>query len=202
MFLEGITLGVIIGKLRGGRLWSIGRIKMKMWPLIIVALLIQFLSMFIGSYSWSSHIVPYAYIVSLGLILVFLIFNFHKKSLWIIFAGIFLNMLALILHKNAMPIAMDLVKNTNYGQSISEINNNNLINYISFEKIEGFSKYLGRFIFIKRPYICPSIMSIGDILVSIGVLVFTQSQMMNNYYGKYSYSSRSKMINFRYSGNK
>ncbi|PAB59353.1 DUF5317 family protein [Anaeromicrobium sediminis] len=202
MFLEGITLGIIIGKLRGGRLGNIGRTNMKMWPLIIFALFIQFLPLFIGSYSWSGYIVPYAYIVSLGLILVCLIFNLDKKSLWIVSLGMLLNMVALILHKNAMPISMDLIKNTNYIQSISEINNNNLIKYIEFEKVEGISKYLGRFILIKRPYISSSIMSIGDILVSIGVLAFTQAQMLNNYYHNYSYSSRSRMIKFRYSGNK
>lgn len=182
MFLEAIFLGILLGMIRGGRLSNLSKVHLRGGALIILILLVQLSMVF-----WSrlSIVVPHRVWMSFALsVLLFIAssISLSRKSFFFIPVGALLNVLAMAFNHMKMPVMMP-VKMTPYFTTLkSGILSQDIFNYTLFTSAHPIFKYLGKIILLPDWYYGLQMLSMGDVLISIGLFLFIQNEMNNTLY--------------------
>lgn len=193
MFIEAIVLGIIIGLVRNGSFRNISITKIRGWFLILLALIIQVM---ISVFSNISIVQAYGkqfYIVSAVLITLTLIINLDKKAMWLILIGAILNYVVMFINGFRMPIYFEGLKLAGLEDMVDGIKNGEIINYMSLDEVGNWTKHLGKYIVIPKPYPMAKVISIGDIIMSLGMVLFIQGEMIKSYF-----TTRSRMVRVGY----
>lgn len=195
MLLEALLLGIIFGKLRGGRINRIGHLSFKIPILAYVALIIKlvtYIMITLGHEFFIQQrlILNIAYFCFLFLAL---FFNLHYKPVWLILIGTILNFAATTLNSGSMPIDLALLEKLELKNLLTSINSGALHYYIPLEQAKSFTIHLGRKIILPDFYPFKPILSIGDILVSLGLFFLIQTMMVSSMHRR-----ASKTIKFDY----
>lgn len=196
MFLEAIILGVAIGKLRKGRLTSLGDTQFKGLWLVIIAFLTQISPIFLSRANVFMEYLIYMPFVAMCLMVIVLFMNLDKSGIWFIIAGTIMNLVAVGMNGFKMPIDFKGLEYAGLHGVIETIQDGSLINYVNMESVVDFSRYLGKFIPLPDMYPFAKVLSIGDIFLMVGVVILVQGEMKKVFYRaagsmvKYSYKSR------------
>lgn len=199
MILEGLILGIIIGKIRGGKIEHLGKFMFRSSFLLVFALILQIGTSILISIGNEGAIDNrmILYIISYIMLFIVLFLNSGRKSVWVILIGTVANFLALVLNKGSMPIDIALLEKMGFENMLQSFNIGMLPNYISLNEAYSFTVHLGKKFATPAGYPLKQIFSIGDIFVSLGLLIFTQSIMQTN---KHHHSPRT--VSFDYQGRK
>ncbi|MCG8540476.1 MAG: DUF5317 domain-containing protein [Clostridia bacterium] len=181
MFLEAIVLGIIIGLVRNGSITNIGIMKIRGWYLVILAFFLQIATLIFDNLSFFKSYGRYFYIASVLLIILTLIINLDKKGMWIILTGALLNFIAILMNQWKMPIDFEGLRLAGLGHMVDKIISGEIVNYVALEKVVNWTKHLGKYIVIPRPYLMAKVISIGDIFMSLGIIFFIQGEMTRSY---------------------
>lgn len=171
MFLDGLVIGGLIGKIRGGEFKELLNINLRAVWLIVLAFSIQFAVIFFyPDFLWLA--IPLTY----GILLLFSYLNRHQPGFCLIMAGIAMNLLVMVANGGRMPVDVEYAKRFapedvpalvagEYGKHIgmSELTKLNL---------------LGDIFYLHAPYPHETLVSLGDIVFSIGVFIFIQKIMV------------------------
>lgn len=195
MFLEAVILGVVIGVVRNGSIRNINFTKIRGWFLVILAFILQISTLIFKGMSIIHSYGKYFYIASAVLIILTLILNLDKKGMWIILIGAILNFLVVIMNKNRMPINFDGLRLAGLQNLIDGIRDGSISNYMSLDDVTNWTKHLGKYIVIPKPYPLAKVISIGDILMSLGIIFFIQGEMLKSYL-----SLKNRMVRMGYRG--
>ncbi|MFZ5968193.1 MAG: DUF5317 domain-containing protein [Bacillota bacterium] len=195
MFTEGILIGLIVGKLRGGRFGHLSHMNITMWPLLVIALMMQIIFVFSSKISFLVDYAQYVYMGSMILLLIGVLINLNKKGFWLLGTGIMLNLAVFILNGYRIPISLEGLKLTEMTAILDAIKSGQMAYYMPLEEVAEWFKFLGKFIVIPKPYPLPKVISIGDIFITLGVIVLIQGEMLSG-----RGFSRSRMIKFGYRG--
>lgn len=193
MFVEAVILGLAIGIARKGRISNLASIRIRGWFMILFAIILQLMLFFkdalpiIGKYSRN------IYIASAILILLTIIFNLNKKGMWLILIGALLNFIVMMLNGFQMPIHFEGLRLAGLEKMIEGIKAGDIINYMALENINNWTRYLAKFIVIPKPYPLAKVISIGDIVMSLGIILFIQGEMAKSYL-----TARGRMIRMGY----
>lgn len=179
MVFDGIVLSVIVGFLRKGNLKSLTSLKLKygwVFPLLLlVQIAVFYLQNDIPALGQASgFIFMLVYIAGMF----FLTMNRHYKGFQLILMGVFLNFLVMAVNGGRMPVSMDAAVILDPG-------------YIEAIKSELYAKhavltsstnlgFLGDFIPLTDPYPKNQVISIGDVLMNIGIFMFIQQLMLSH----------------------
>lgn len=194
MFLEAVLLGLIAGRLRGGRSLNIGSLEFKGWVLIVVGFLLQMLPMLLGRMSWmahNGHIVAFATMV---LVFFIVVLNFDKKGFWLIALGAVMNIIAMATHGLRMPVLLSGLVRAGRTEMVESLSNNAVLNYTALERLSGWSDYLGKVIVMPDAYPLTQALTPGDVLMSLGIFLFVMGHMTSSHYFK----SKGRMMNTFY----
>ena len=179
MVFDGIIISFIVGFLRKGNVRALAQLKLKwgwIFPLLLVIELAVFTfqndSKMLATISGSIYIVVYV----LGLLFLFL--NRKNPGFILIIIGVFLNFLVMVVNGGRMPVSIDAasvlepqyveaLKQTLYAKHQMLTNSTNLV-------------FLGDIIPLSKPYPRTQIISIGDVIMNIGIFVFIQYLMLNH----------------------
>jgi len=178
LFLEGILIGILIGFIRRGSLKNIGNIEIKGKGLIIAAFIIQLSFLLLNTglldldFDYYELILTGSYI----LILISLFLNFNIKFVPIVIIGGILNFLSYILNDWNVGLT-EAASKTVFSQEIFQLLNNG--NITLFKLIPEESFYKGGFIPWNRMLIFPSAVSIGDIIIFVGLILIVQNIMVD-----------------------
>ncbi|NHM30034.1 DUF5317 domain-containing protein [Neobacillus terrae] len=177
MVFDGIIFSIIIGFFRKGSLRSFATLKFKwgwMFPLLLAIELLVFLfqndSKLLGQTSGAIYMLVYV----VGLI--FLMANRKKEGFTVIFIGVFLNFLVMIVNGGRMPVSGEAatVLSPEYIQYLK--NGHYAKHQLMTES--AHLKFLGDIIPLSKPYPRTQIISIGDVVMNIGVFLFIQNIMV------------------------
>lgn len=171
-----ILAGVIVGAIKKGSIWNIANLNIKIWWILPVAYLLQHIS--ITYFSGMEYEVMI--ILSYALMIGFCVVNIKVPGLIWGLAGTSANFIALAVNGLRMPAYIPAVKAMapqilpyleagTYGKSIAMTNKTHL-NFLG--DIFGFNIHPA------------SLLSIGDILFSIGLVILIQSAMVANRKGR------------------
>lgn len=194
MFLEAVLLGLLVGKLRGGRSLNIGNLEFRGWVLILVAFLLQMLPMLLGRMGWmarNGHVLAFCTLI---LVFFIVVWNCDKRGFWLVALGAVSNILAMTTHGLKMPVSLTALQNAGHAELVDSIANNAVLNYTGLTQMTGWSDYLGKMIALPDFYPLAQVISAGDIMMSMGIFLFVSGQMTTNHYSK----SQGRMVNTFY----
>ena len=104
MLMPGL-LGLLVGKVRGGRIGYLATLSFRRLPMLYLALGLQFLANGGMMGKWN----PCLMIVSYLLLIIFLASNLHLPGMYPIFLGVFLNALTIAANGGQMPVALEFL---------------------------------------------------------------------------------------------
>jgi len=177
MFIEAIILGIIIGLVRHGKVSRLSYMNFNMPFLIYIAaaLYICIIIMNLGLLDYSSFLYTAFLIISYILVGTFLIFNIEFKFMFITLIGLLTNLLCFIVNGFKFPLSSDAVSKL-YGTEMYDLLINGKIKfYIPAEN--AVLSFLGNVIYINKY----KVISIGDIIISIGIVLVIQSIVSDKY---------------------
>lgn len=179
MVFDGIIFSFIVGLLRKGNLRGLAQLKVKcgwIFPLLLVIELVIFKfqndSKILGQVSGIIYIIVYL----VGLL--FLFINRKNPGFILILIGVFLNFLTMAANGGRMPVSESAASVLDPG-------------YIKVLKDSLYAKhtlltssthlgFLGDVIPITKPYPRTQVISIGDIVMNIGIFLFIQYLMVHH----------------------
>ncbi|MEH7076458.1 DUF5317 domain-containing protein [Neobacillus drentensis] len=179
MVFDGIVLSFIVGFLRKGNLRALAQLKLKwgwVFPLLLIVELAVFKlqngSKFLGQISGYIYIVVYVF----GLL--FLYINRKNPGFILILIGVFLNFLVMVLNGGRMPVSVDAaaVLDSSYIKVLKE----SLYAKHTMLTSSSHLGILGDVIPISDPYPRTQVISIGDIIMNIGIFFFIQYLMVHH----------------------
>ncbi|RKD23568.1 hypothetical protein SAMN02745883_01385 [Caminicella sporogenes DSM 14501] len=193
MFLEALLIGIIIGIVKKGRLSNLSYVRFRGWILIIFALFINILLIFQSKIPIINGYEHYLYTFGLVLIMAVLAMNLNKKGMWIILLGVFMNFVTVVVNGFKMPIYFEGLKVAGLNNMLYMIKSGYIANYIDLHEAVGWTKYISKFIVLPKPYPLAKVMSIGDLIMSLGIIRFLYGEMT-----RLNLSMRNRMINLGY----
>lgn len=193
MYLEAVVLGLIVGVIRNGRLANFFDVKFKGWFLSIFAFVL-FLSPYLLLALNISHetlqIFPFA---AMAVIAIIALMNFEKMGMKILLLGLVLNLLIMGMSDFKMPIDAVKMSDLGYASFIESMNNGDVVNYVALDDAHGLGVFLGKVIALPKAYPLAKMISIGDVIISLGIAFIIQYEMLLS-----SLKSRGSMVHFSY----
>lgn len=180
MNVEAAVLSILVGLLRKGRISNLGRIPLRgtyvfAVPLVLCALAIVFTHHTDNSRAYLigtriTNVLQYVVLLTaIGL-------NLHIRELRIVGAGAFMNFLALTVNGGVMPISESAARAAGLWALLDPAENTKLIRHVIMTP-ETRLRLLTDFIPIPVPYI-RAVLSIGDVVLAIGIFVLIQRFMV------------------------
>ena len=178
MVVDGLVLSVIVGFFRKGNLKWLANPLFKWGWIFPLLLVIQLLVFYLqNSLSFIAEISQFVYIFVYLLGLFFLWVNRHHKGFNILLVGVLLNFLVIFFNGGRMPVSeeaasvldpiyIDALKNSLYAKHTLLTESTNLA-------------FLGDIIPISSPYPKTQVISIGDVIMNIGIFLFIQDKMVD-----------------------
>ncbi len=198
MFIEAVLIGLFIGGFKGGRLSNITEMNIRGWYLILLGLVLQISPLLFGNVDFMQSLQKYVLFTSSLIILIVVLLNLDKKGFWILLIGGLFNLGILAVNGFQMPVVMVNLESAGLKTMNDAIVSGNIVNYIQADVAGGLGQLLTKFITIPSPYPMPKILTIGDIIMSLGLLFSIIGEMdRTSSYGKgkmvqYSYGMGSK----------
>ena len=171
VFIDGVVIGLLLAKIRGGKWLRLTEATLRGVWLIVLAFVIQFGSIFLFP-----KFLLVAVQLSYFLLLVFVFLNRTKSGFVLMALGIAFNLLVMMVNGGRMPVEVEAARSLDpellpallagqYGKHIAMSSSTHL-------------NILGDFIYLRFPYPHPTIISIGDVFFSVGMIIFIQAMTL------------------------
>lgn len=195
MYFEAVIIGILLGLIRGGSLKKFSLFNIRGWFLILIGALLNIGVLLLKGktpIAGNEHFILFASIVT---VLVLVLINIEKKGFWAIFIGTILNTLAIFMNSFRSPISLTGLKNSGLSGLYEIVETGKSFNYMSLDLVDNWSKFLGKYISIPSAYPFAKVLSPGDIMITIGIILFVYGEMLSNKYEgqnmiRFSYNSR------------
>ncbi|HPB79516.1 MAG TPA: DUF5317 family protein [Sedimentibacter sp.] len=177
MFFEALILGIAIGYIRRGKLSRLSYVNFSFRFLIYISALLYLgiIVINLGLYDYESFLYSTFLIGSIVLTGLFLIANISIKYMFIPLIGLALNLLSFLANNYKFPLSPDAAAKI-YGAEAAELlNAGKLLFYTSSET--ATLSFLGNIIPIGNWFV----VSIGDIIASLGVVLIVQCIMADKF---------------------
>jgi hypothetical protein len=177
MFFEALILGIVIGYIRRGKLSRLSYVNFSFRFLIYISALfyLGIIVINLGLYDYESCLYSTFLIGSIVLTGLFLIANLSIKYMFIPLIGLALNLLSFLANNFKFPLSPDAAAKI-YGAEAAELlNAGKLLFYTSSET--ATLSFLGNIIPIGNWFV----VSIGDIIASLGVVLIVQCIMADKF---------------------
>lgn len=177
MFLVAIFIGILIGLFRKGRFSRFEYAKFNLTSLLYVAVIlyIAIIIMNLGLFDYNSSLYSIFLLVTYLFVAAFLATNLSTSFMFVPLIGIILNLIAFISNSFKFPISDESAKFI-YGEELHNLLINDQILFFTPAK-DATLGFLGNIINIGNFFI----VSIGDIILYIGIILIIQSIMTDKY---------------------
>lgn len=177
MLAEALVLGLLIGLVLKGQLKNFEKLNFKLWYLAIFAAIIELssnmirlneiqpYSVFVDDYVWYIKVVIYS------LLTIVLIVNIRHMGIVLVFIGVVLNGIVILMNQGRMPVTIEGIETLVSGEYIEKLTSGSDLAHQLLTD-QTMYPFLGDIIHIMPPYPFPKTISVGDIFMSIGIMVF------------------------------
>lgn len=193
MVFDGILLALLIGFLRKGSLKGFAYLTFRAGWIFPLLLLIEIgVFIFQSSYAWIGKYSGVVFMLIYVVGMVFLWIN-RKMNIGIpiLLLGVFLNFIVMALNGGRMPVSLEAatILDPAYANAIQ----NGLYGKHAVLTDSTLLGFLGDVIPITDPYPKDQVISIGDIVMNIGIFIFIQRVMVKNRHPEGSSSATKKL---------
>jgi hypothetical protein len=181
MVYDGIVIGLIVGFIRAGwryGLAALSQIRIKGGWIFPLLLGIQFLLYFLhGKITIIEKYNGYMFMVVYAAGLYILWLNRKEKGFWWIFAGVALNFIVMLANGGKMPVSIEAasVLDPTYVRVLTE---GTLVSKHIALNDSTILPFLGDIIPITSPYPRSQVISIGDVIMNLGIFIYLQNVML------------------------
>lgn len=184
MIIETMLLSLLVGKLKGGKIKNLENLYIDGWYLFVISFSIEIISLLIisrGNGPLSKVLENkffYIHILIYLTLIIGLTMNWNSIGLRIALFGSTINFLPIIFNNGKMPVLLNALNYSKLYNQISLLEEGRIMTHVL---ATGDTKLivLGDIIPIGKPYIFPKIISIGDILITLGLFILIQMNMKN-----------------------
>lgn len=191
LFIIIIAVFAVLAILTGGSLSNLKNIRFKHAWLVFMAAAIKIITNSDLRYviDKSGIIAPKLYMAALLLVLIFIFFNINIRGLFLVGLGLFSNFLAIVSNSGFMPVRRDYLVMTATPEEIEMINQGlPVYNHIASGPGTKFY-FLSDIILMPEWVMITRVISVGDIILTIGGVIFIWTSLKNYGNRRYCYSS-------------
>ena len=175
LLLVSVVLSITVAWIRGGKLGQLGDITFRWWwavPLVALAqsIVVRFAYSPRQMQVW--HPRPTVMIVSYVALWAIVWRNRRLPGMWIVLVGVTFNLLAIAANGGYMPITADALAQISAGSTAYQMPVGSVIagsKDILVSRQQAYFWMLGDVLVIPKPFPWPTAMSVGDIMLSVGV---------------------------------
>ncbi len=164
MFFEFIIIAIVLGKILGGKFTNLGSLNVRYVYIIILAYLIQ-----VGIDFWAPRHefwgYPYLHIFSYILLFFALVKNIKLPGINYILGGTVMNFVVIALNGGQMPVRADIIPER-VATALASVRGGTHVLITEGTRL-GF---LADIFYVSLPY-QKQLISIGDIIINVGILV-------------------------------
>ena len=183
MLVESVGSALLISKLQGGKLGNLVNVHIKKWWLFTGAAFIEFSASIIRAreieplWRWLDNNVLWLQLASYGLLIAGLLYNRKWKGIRWILIGVVLNFVVIMANGGRMPVEVTGFDPQVYHTSLETLaSGKDLTHGMANESTRLL--FLADIIHLKKPYPLPKSLSIGDVLMMMGVFFYVRSQVL------------------------
>jgi hypothetical protein len=182
MVYDGIVIGLIVGFIRAGwrnGLAALSQIRIKGGWIFPLLLGIQFLLYFLhGKISIIEKYNGYMFMIVYVAGLYMLWLNRKEKGFWWIFAGVALNFIVMLVNGGKMPVSVEAAASVFDPIYVHVLTDGMAVSKHMALDNSTLLPFLGDIIPITTPYPISHVISIGDVVMNIGIFIFLQNVML------------------------
>lgn len=184
MILAALCLVLLLGLMAvGGRVGNLAQIKVKRGWLAPLAFLMQAYLIFIPAETGGGLLSGRSLILIFSNCLLFAViwYNRHLSGVKLIGLGLLLNFLVIVANGGFMPITPDTLVQIGYDSNAPRLETGYRVartKNIVMEPGEARLWFLSDILVIPRPFPIPSALSVGDLLIAVGVFLFLREPML------------------------
>jgi hypothetical protein len=156
-----IVAGVLIGLLRGGRIANLADAAFRLWPLLVIGIVVQGAAAFTGDAGIGVTLILVSYVLLLG----FCVLNLGHAGMGVVFVGIALNLVVMGLN-GGMPVRRDAIVAAGITSSVSDVDTLDFGTKRHLETRDDRLPVLGDIIPVP---VAGEVLSFGDLAMSVGV---------------------------------
>ena len=180
MIPEALVLSFIIGLIRGGKVANLAAISLrKAW--IIIACGVLLVAIWVAKaqgLAFASSLARYSHLLAYACVLAALCYNLNMRGVWLVVEGTGLNFLVTLANGGYMPISLAAAKASGMNELAKMlVSNNNFIRHSLMSSHTRLNLLADIIPAPRPPFPFPGVMSVGDILISIGLFVVVQYAM-------------------------
>ncbi|MDI7247658.1 MAG: DUF5317 domain-containing protein [Bacillota bacterium] len=200
MLVDTAVASLVVGKLRGGTLSSLGEMPITRVECIIASFAIEAAVVALGfrGISLAQSVAPYAFFLAYAVLLYAVWANRHIRWMPLVGIGVILNFVVILANGMRMPVSADMLAAVGMDKQVAAIESGRVLTY----KLIGTTTRLwplGDVVPIGSPYPIHRVISAGDIVMAIGVFLLIQHEMLARRRGLRTTSgSRSRVVTHRY----
>ncbi|TCS76904.1 DUF5317 domain-containing protein [Effusibacillus lacus] len=168
---DGFIIGILVALFRGGKLRDLLDVKLNSLWLIVLAFTVQYA--IINLYPFYLFM---GVIVSYFSLLLFCLFNRKQPGFYIMMAGIAMNLLVMISNGGRMPVDIEIIRQIAPNQ-VEQLVAGTIGKHVAMTEQTNLN-LLGDIFYLHAPYPREALVSLGDILFSVGVFYFIQKTMV------------------------
>jgi hypothetical protein len=186
MGVDVFVISILVGWLRRGSIKGFLNLRIKGIWVIVLSFILQFVvySQAQRGNRWFVNYGEWLIILAYVILIYGLIININIYSFKLILSGVILNFVVIALNGGRMPVSHNALVKTGIIDELRPLFEKGWYGrYIPMTESTHL-KFLGDILFIPRPYIRPSIFSIGDVLLFIGIFLLIQKFMTINMEGR------------------
>ena len=173
LMLYSIVAGLVLGRMLGGRVSNLERVRFSWWQLALAGLVVQGVIFFSPAQGVVGDAGPAIYVLSTVAVLLALLRNLRLPGLAIIAVGAILNLIPIVTNGGYMPSSPEVWLE---------------LTGVAAVPVEGYSNvvltgpgtwfpFLGDIFMFPRPLPMATAFSLGDAVIAVGAVVFLVSAM-------------------------
>jgi hypothetical protein len=168
LFLAVVALALVTVRPAGGHFASLAELRLRAWPLVLVALAVQVVLISIlrdvpAAVAGSLHVATYAVVA------VFLVANRRMRGLLVVAAGAGLNAAAIAANRGTMPASPAALRAAGIAPSAGHFANSSVV-------AAARLPWLGDVFAVPRQAgLLANVFSLGDVVVCLGVVLLVQN---------------------------
>jgi hypothetical protein len=178
LLLISIGLSILVTWLLGGRLSRLADVHFEFWwtvPLIAIVQSLLVRSSFAGLQLPWWEVRPMGMMLSYIVLGIIVCMNRQLPGMWTVLGGVALNAIAIAANNGYMPITPEALTQIGYGDSLQHVPMGTVVlgsKDVLLAPGQGLLWWLGDLLVVGERIPRPTAMSVGDVLLAVGVFVF------------------------------
>lgn len=177
MVYDGILISIIIGLIRGGSFKSFADLRLKYGWIFPILLVVQIMIFILQSkFDWIASASNYFYLAIYVIGIYFLWVNRHHAGFLGILIGVLLNFIVMAANGGRMPVSLEAASILD--PYFAEVLKEGIYAKHQLLTDTTWFGFLGDIILLSSPYPREQVISIGDVVMNIGIFLFIQKLML------------------------